>query len=114
MRSICAVPGRSVGALSICSYLRPRYRNGCHPAKSGAAAIKEFSRPRAKPDSTEAIGLAVAVAGTVLLILGLSMYARAKGHSPWWCLMGVLSIIGLIVLAALPDRLKSKTARPNR
>lgn len=70
---------------------------------------KDNRNPRTKSDSTtDAIGTLLMLTGTVLLILGLSMYARAKGHSPWWCLMGVLSIIGLIVLAALPDRLKSK------
>lgn len=52
------------------------------------------------------LGLVVQVVGTVLLIVGLSFYARAKGHHPAWGLMGLLSIIGLIVLAVLPDRRK--------
>jgi amino acid transporter len=50
--------------------------------------------------------LAVILTGTVLLIAGLSWYAKAKGHSGWWGLLGLLSIIGLLVLALLPDRLK--------
>jgi hypothetical protein len=66
------------------------------------------ANPRAKADDSLVLpGVAVAVVGTVLLIIGLSMYAKAKGHNPAWGLMGLLSIIGLIVLAALPDRLKS-------
>jgi hypothetical protein len=42
--------------------------------------------------------------GTVLLVIGLSYYAKAKGRSSAWCLMGLLSIIGLLVLALLKDR----------
>jgi amino acid transporter len=52
--------------------------------------------------------IGIMLLGTVLLIIGLSLYARAKGHSGWWGLMGLLSIIGLIVLACLPDRLKAR------
>jgi hypothetical protein len=48
----------------------------------------------------------VMVLGTVLLIVGLAYYAKAKGRSAAWCLMGFLSIIGLIVLACLKDRAK--------
>ncbi len=42
-------------------------------------------------------------AGTVLLMIGLAYYAKAKGRSAAWCLMGFLPIIGLIVLAYLKD-----------
>ena len=41
--------------------------------------------------------------GTILLMIGLAYYGKAKGRSPAWCLMGFLSIIGLIVLACLKD-----------
>ena len=51
-------------------------------------------------------GIVVALVGTALLILGLSWYAKAKGQSGWWGLMGLLSCIGLIVLAVLPDKRK--------
>jgi hypothetical protein len=44
------------------------------------------------------------VAGTALLVGGFVMYAKSKGRSPAWGLMGFLSIIGLIVLAMLEDR----------
>ncbi|HEV2972930.1 MAG TPA: hypothetical protein VGY55_23380 [Pirellulales bacterium] len=53
--------------------------------------------------SHEAIGALVAIAGTALLMLGLAYYALAKGRNPAWCLMGLLSIIGIIVLACLKD-----------
>jgi len=45
----------------------------------------------------------VLIVGTVLLMIGLAYYAKAKGRSAAWCLMGFLSIIGLIVLACLKD-----------
>lgn len=51
-------------------------------------------------------GLAVALVGTALLIYGLALYAQAKGQSGWWGLMGLLSCIGLLVLALLPDKTK--------
>ena len=44
------------------------------------------------------------LAGIALLIVGLGYYASAKGHSWVWGLVGMLSIIGLLILAALPDR----------
>jgi hypothetical protein len=49
------------------------------------------------------LGRLVLVVGTLLLIGGLAMYAKAKGRSPVWGLMGFLSCIGLIVLALLKD-----------
>ena len=42
--------------------------------------------------------------GTVLLIIGLSYYARAKGYSGYFGLLGLLSWIGIIVLITLKDR----------
>ena len=63
------------------------------------------------------------IVGTVLLTVGLVYYAKAKGRHPAWCVLGLLSSIGyfnsgigaalaflgLIVLAALPDRAKDGT-----
>lgn len=49
--------------------------------------------------------------GTILLLIGLGYYAKAKGRSAWWCLLGFLSIIGLIILACLEDR-SGTTPRP--
>ena len=56
------------------------------------------------------LGLILVFIGTALFILGLGYYARAKGRHPAWCLMGFLSIIGLIVLALLKDRTKDREA----
>ncbi len=60
-------------------------------------------------DSVVIGGVCVVLLGTVLLIFGLCTYAQAKGHSRWWGLMGLLSIIGLIVLGLLKDRRKESS-----
>lgn len=52
----------------------------------------------------DAIGVLVLVIGTLLLIGGLAYYAKAKGRSPAWGLMGFLSLLGLLVLALLKDQ----------
>lgn len=56
-------------------------------------------------------GTAILIAGTALLVWGLGLYAKAKGHSRWFGLFGLLSCVGLIILAALPDRLKDATPK---
>lgn len=61
----------------------------------------------------------VALLGTVLLIIGLVYYAKAKGHSGYFGLFGVLGIFGFLVLIPLKDRypnpeeeLKRKITKP--
>ena len=52
------------------------------------------------------IGLTAAIAailGTLVYIAGFAQYARAKGRSAWWCLLGLFSLFGLTVLLTLPD-----------
>jgi hypothetical protein len=53
--------------------------------------------------SHEAIGSLVLLLGSGLLIAGLAYYAVAKGRNPAWGLVGLLSILGIIVLACLKD-----------
>ena len=50
------------------------------------------------------VGFTIALCGTGLLLVGFMFYAKAKGRHPAWCLMGLLSLIGLIVLACLKDK----------
>ena len=45
------------------------------------------------------------ISGTALLIVGLSYYAKAKGHHPAYGLFGLLSLIGLIILACSTDKI---------
>ena len=57
----------------------------------------------AMANGSERLGFLAISLGTVLLMIGLVHYAKSKGRHPAWCLMGFLSIIGLIVLACLKD-----------
>jgi len=41
--------------------------------------------------------------GSILLLVGFAYYAKMKGRSPAWCLVGFLGLIGLIILACLKD-----------
>ena len=52
--------------------------------------------------SSESAAL-LAVIGSIMFIVGLAYYAMGKGRSPIWAVMGFLSIIGLIILALLPE-----------
>jgi len=61
---------------------------------------------QSKPDAVGLVPPLVLVAGTVLLMFGLAYYAKAKGRAATWWLMGFLGLIGLIVLAVLPDLAK--------
>ena len=60
-------------------------------------------------DVLSGLPLLMSLVGTVLLIVGLGYYAKAKGRHLAWGLMGLLSIIGLIVLACLKDRSVSES-----
>jgi len=53
--------------------------------------------------------LLASLGGTALLLIGLAYYSKAKGHTPWWGLVGLLSFVGILVLALLPDRLQAPT-----
>ena len=67
----------------------------------------------AKPGN-ETVGLLALVVGTVLLVGGLTMYAKAKGRNPAWGFLGFLSIIGLIALALLKDHAPTGKLRKQR
>ena len=55
------------------------------------------------------VGHIVMAIGTILLMVGLVYYLKAKGHTPVWCLLAFLSWIGIIILFFFPDRLKQQT-----
>jgi len=44
------------------------------------------------------------VLGSIMFLIGLVYYAKAKGRSGWWGLLGLLSLIGLIILSLLPSK----------
>lgn len=64
----------------------------------------------ANPDNPTT-GRVVTALGAAMLIAGLGLYARAKGRSPLWAVMGLFSILGLIVLALLKDYAPEKPTR---
>jgi hypothetical protein len=48
-----------------------------------------------------AVGGLTMLVGTVLLIVGLTFYARMRGRHPAWGMFGLLSLVGMIVLLVL-------------
>jgi hypothetical protein len=73
-------------------------------AASSLASNRPFFLTAVDPLWVTLIGSALS---TLLLMLALGLYARAKGHSVFLGLLAVLSCVGLLVVALLPD----KTAR---
>ena len=55
------------------------------------------------------VGYGVVLVGVSIFIIGCSYYAKAKGHSRYLGLLGLLYVIGLIVLALLPDKHKNNS-----
>ncbi len=55
---------------------------------------------------------ALQAVGTVLLLIGLLLYAQAKGRNPLWCLMAFVPVVGIIVLACLKDKMKDHPGVP--
>ena len=46
--------------------------------------------------------------GVILLIVGLCFYAKAKGYPAALGLLGLLSCIGLLILALMRDKTKAE------
>ena len=44
--------------------------------------------------------------GLILLIVGLRHYAKAKGYSDAYGYLGLLSLLGVLIMAVLPDKTK--------
>jgi hypothetical protein len=52
----------------------------------------------------EILGYFMVVTGIGLMMSGLAFYARSKGRHPAWCILGLLSVLGLLVIILLPHR----------
>lgn len=52
------------------------------------------------------VGAVLVWGGILLFIWGLWNYAKGKGYRGTWGLLGLLSVIGLIILAFFPDKKK--------
>ena len=44
------------------------------------------------------------IVGTIILIIGLVIYSKAKGRDPSWGLMGFFSLIGIVILIFLKNK----------
>ncbi len=49
------------------------------------------------------LGWLIYLAGTAVLIFGFSFYMRAKGRSPAWSVLALLSLVGWVALILLKD-----------
>lgn len=49
-------------------------------------------------------GSAIMIAGYILFVCGCFMYAKGKGRSFWWGVLGLLGPLGLPLLYCLKDR----------
>ena len=59
-----------------------------------------------QPESSALLVWVVCLVGIAFFIWGSSQYARGKGHSPYWGVLGLFYILGFVVLFFLPDRHK--------
>ena len=75
----------------------------------GIAISKAIEAAIAK-NGGKVVGLLFLLIGGVCCIWGCGQYAKAKGHSPYWGVLGLLSIIGLIVLVLFSDKHKAEAA----
>jgi hypothetical protein len=60
--------------------------------------------PAEAPSPYQSLAIVLLLVGTVLAITGFGYYAKAKGRSMAWGLVGFLGIVGLLVLSTLKDR----------
>lgn len=60
----------------------------------------------AMPDNSF-IGLILIIVGFIMFIWGCGCYAVGKGYSQFLGILGILSCLGLVILAVLPDKHKS-------
>lgn len=61
------------------------------------------------PPNQQVVGTTLVLLGTGLLIVGLSYYAKARGHHLAWGVLGLVSIIGAIILGLMLDNAKVTT-----
>lgn len=85
-------------------------------AEIAGVALQDSVRwaPGSVDSSRAGLGALLVAVGTVMLIVGLCYYAKAKGRNAAWGLLGILSLIGVVVLAVMPDRHRSGEAEGNQ
>jgi TRAP-type C4-dicarboxylate transport system permease small subunit len=60
-----------------------------------------------QPESAGFLAWLLCLVGIGFFVWGSSQYAKGKGHSPYWGVLGLFYIFGFVVLFFLPDRHKS-------
>ena len=65
-------------------------------------------------EATVYVGAIATLTGLTMLMIGFIYYAKAKDQHPAWAGMALLSWIGFIVLARLPDRHQRSIDRMNK
>jgi len=60
-----------------------------------------------QPESAGALVWVIALVGIGFFVWGSSQYAKGKGHSPYWGILGLFYILGFVILFFLPDRHKA-------
>jgi len=58
----------------------------------------------AKEEMPSLLGVLISLIGSGMLIIGLAYYAKAKDRHWAWCLFGLFSLMGILVLFLLADR----------
>jgi len=62
-----------------------------------------------QPDSPSVLGWVICLVGLGFFVWGSSQYAKGKGHSPYWGILGLFYILGFVILFFLPDRHKASS-----
>ncbi len=57
-------------------------------------------------EKIQSVGILLFLGGTVLFIWGCCHYAKGKGYPGTYGSLGILSFLGYLLLAALPDKHK--------
>lgn len=73
----------------------------------GIGFVLQIAGQALSKNGAEGIGLIIFIGGLSIFLWGCGQYAMAKGYSPWFGALGLLSIIGLIVLVLFPDKHKN-------
>jgi hypothetical protein len=73
----------------------------------GAAILLQVGAKLLMNHGYAGIGYAVTIAAGVLFVWGCGQYAKAKGYSTWFGLLGLLYLLGLVVLVFFPDKYKA-------
>ena len=63
-------------------------------------------------EAMASLGTVLVLGGLAFFIWGCAMYMQGKGYHPAWGLLGLLSVIGLILLAVMRDRQPEKMVPP--